>query len=209
MPTSKESSENIAEQQSVLFRIICNDLKTKSYSVQQNALPVALIKLLSERINCGDGPDYTSAGVGRSTSHHINQGIRSDQTAWIDDDTPTDLKWNKWTETLRKALNRQLFMGLMPIESHYARYQKNGFYKKHIDAFEGIDNRKVSIVLFLNDFWKTTDKGELMLYVGAQHNEKLLIQPKLGTLVVFLSTEIPHEVLPTNSIRSSIAGWYR
>lgn len=209
MAPSTEYAENIDGQQSVLFHMICDDLKSKSYSVQKNAIPAVLIKLLYDRVNSKNGPHYTSAGIGRSTTYHTNQNIRRDEIAWIDDDIPTDSRWNEWTETLRTALNRQLFLGLIPIESHYARYRTNGFYKKHTDAFAGADNRKVSIVLFLNDLWKTTDEGELTLFVGQEHNEKVLISPELGTLVVFLSTEVPHEVLPTNCTRNSIAGWYR
>ncbi|MBT5186378.1 MAG: 2OG-Fe(II) oxygenase [Kordiimonadaceae bacterium] len=209
MSPSNPTSINIDVIQAVLFDVICKDLSTKSYSVQKNAIPEELINLLCERVNSEDGPHYKSAGIGRSVSQHKNQSVRRDKIAWIDDDMLIDQKWNLWTETLRTALNRQLFMGLTPIECHYARYEKGGFYKKHIDAFSGTDNRKISIVIFLNDAWKTADEGELMLYVGPDHDEKILVSPEIGTLVIFLSTEVPHEVLPTNGTRNSIAGWYR
>lgn len=209
MPPSKTSIENIDTNQSVLFRTICDDLVSKSYSVQQNALPKTLIKLLCERVKSDGGPHYTSAGIGRSAYHHKNHNIRRDKIAWIDDESSTDHKWNQWTEALRTALNRQIFLGLTSVESHYARYEKGGFYKKHLDAFSGADNRKVSIVLFLNDVWKAADEGELLLFTGPEHDEKILVTPRLGTMVVFLSAEISHEVLPTNCTRNSIAGWYR
>jgi len=35
------------------------------------------------------------------------------------------------------------------------------------------------------------------------------ITPSLGTIVVFLSEEFPHEVLPAKSDRYSITGWFR
>ncbi|MDG1995352.1 MAG: 2OG-Fe(II) oxygenase [Emcibacteraceae bacterium] len=106
-------------------------------------------------------------------------------------------------------MNKELFLGLTSIESHYARYEKGGFYKKHVDAFSGTTNRKVSIVLFLNDHWNPADEGELKLFVGQEHDKQILIKPQLGTLVIFMSDEVPHEVLKTNCTRYSIAGWFR
>ena len=195
--------------QAVLFRQICEDLTKQSYSIHLNAIPKALIMLLSDRVKSENGPHYISAGIGRKTDHHLNQNVRNDEIAWIDDDLPTDHIWIKWMETFRIAINRHLYMGLTSVESHYARYYKGGFYKKHIDAFSGVNNRKISLVLFLNEFWKVADEGELKLYIGPESQEEILISPHLGTLVVFLSNEIPHEVLPTNIIRNSIAAWYR
>jgi SM-20-related protein len=37
----------------------------------------------------------------------------------------------------------------------------------------------------------------------------LSVQPLHGTVVVFLSEEFPHEVLPASRDRYSIAGWFR
>ena len=64
-------------------------------------------------------------------------------------------------ETLRMEINRKLYLGLTSLESHYARFDKGGFYQKHLDAFSGANNRKVSLVLFLNEFWKVADHCEL------------------------------------------------
>jgi len=94
MSHSAKSVENIDAQQSALFNMICDDLESKSYSVQQNALPAALIKLLCERVKSEDEPHYRSAGIGRSTAHHENKGTRRDEIAWIDDELPTDQSWN-------------------------------------------------------------------------------------------------------------------
>ncbi len=209
MPSNENNLANSREDQSVLFGAICDDLHAKSYSVQHQALPKILIDLLYDRVTGQDGPSYKTAGIGRSTEHHLNQNIRRDEISWIGGEIGVDNEWLKWTEALRTDLNRQLLLGLVPIESHYARYPKGGFYKRHVDAFTGPNNRKVSLVLFLNAFWKNADKGELRLFVGEDHKDKILITPQLGTLVTFLSDEIPHEVLSTSCIRHSIAGWYR
>ncbi len=192
-----------------LFTQICDDLKDKSYSVQHNALPLGLITLLHDAGCCRLDSKYSSAGIGRSNDHCENKTIRSDSIFWIDDQTEADQEWQKWTAGLQKALNRQLFLGLTFLESHYARYSIGGFYEKHLDAFKGEQNRKISIVLFLNEGWTEKDEGELQLFVGEKECEEIIVKPELGTLVVFASQEVPHEVFKTNCVRNSIAGWYR
>ena len=61
--------------QAVLFGSICDDLVAKSYSVQRNALPHGLVKLLSERARYEDDLQYTPAGIGRAIDHQKNQTI--------------------------------------------------------------------------------------------------------------------------------------
>ena len=109
MPPAKDVHHKNDTDQTVLFGNICDDLVEKSYSVQQNALPEVLIKLLTDRVNIGAEPKYKSAGIGRETAHHKNQNVRRDEISWINDILPTDKKWNNWTDTLRVAINRDLF----------------------------------------------------------------------------------------------------
>jgi SM-20-related protein len=35
------------------------------------------------------------------------------------------------------------------------------------------------------------------------------VAPECGKLVIFLSEDFPHEVLPATQLRQSIAGWFR
>ena len=209
LPILPDPLEDTDIDQAVLFGSICDDLVAKSYSVQRNALPHGLVKLLSERARYEDDLQYTPAGIGRAIGHQKNQTIRRTDIVWIGNEIFPDKKWNEWADKLKTALNRDLFLGLQYFESHYARYNEGDFYKRHLDAFKGAGNRRISVVLFLNALWKNTDAGELRLYVGTDHKEQILIAPEIGTLVVFLSDLIPHEVLPTNRTRYSIAGWYR
>jgi SM-20-related protein len=51
--------------------------------------------------------------------------------------------------------------------------------------------------VYLNGNWSVAD------------NSIATVIPSLGTIVVFLSEEFPHEVLPSKSDRYSIAGWFR
>jgi SM-20-related protein len=44
---------------------------------------------------------------------------------------------------------------------------------------------------------------------GMIASNKIMVIPNVGTVVVFLSEEFPHEVLPALRDRYAIAGWFR
>ncbi|GGB46575.1 SM-20 [Oceanisphaera marina] len=153
--------------------------------------------------------ELTPAAIGREQHQQTNERIRSDKTRWIEGDTQVQRYYLALMASLRQTLNRQLFMGLKDYECHYALYQIGDFYKKHLDAFRGRSNRRLTTVLYLNDDWQAGDGGELLVY-PFQHKTVLhRIMPKAGTLVCFLSEDFPHEVLPATRDRLSIAGWFR
>lgn len=113
------------------------------------------------------------------------------------------------SEQLRQYLNRELYLGLFDFECHYAHYPQGAFYKKHYDAFQGSSNRRLSTVLYLNPNWLPEDGGELILYTNDGDTVLETVLPKFGNMVIFLSEEFPHEVLPTNRSRYSLTGWFR
>jgi SM-20-related protein len=76
-----------------------------------------------------------------------------------------------------------------------------------LDAFHGEANRILTLVAYLNLDWKEEDGGELIIYSG--DNVFAMVPPEFATLVVFLSEEFPHEVLPARRDRYSVAGWFR
>ncbi|HEK0779309.1 TPA: 2OG-Fe(II) oxygenase, partial [Proteus mirabilis] len=92
--------------------------------------------------------------------------------------------------------------------AHFACYEKGAFYKKHLDAFKENVTRRLTTVLYLNDEWAPQDGGELVIY-DLDDNQLATVAPQGGRLVVFLSEQFPHEVLPTHKERISIAGWFR
>jgi len=73
---------------------------------------------------------------------------------------------------------------------------------------KGARNRIVSSVTYLTPDWNDSDAGHLVLYDGDELEIQRVL-PQAGTLVLFMSEDIPHEVLPPTRPRSSIAGWYR
>jgi SM-20-related protein len=111
---------------------------------------------------------------------------------------------------LQQAINQAFFLGLFELESHFAIYPPGAGYQKHLDQFIGKEERKVSCILYLNDSWHSDDGGQLRMYLDKKEDKRFIdITPQAGTLVVFLSSDFLHEVLPAKRERMSITGWFR
>lgn len=149
------------------------------------------------------------AGVGRETDFHIDRTVRRDRILWLNGQRPAPARFLSLAEHVRRELNRRLFLGLFEYEAHYAHYPPGAFYRRHVDSFRGAANRILSTVTYLNTDWQPGDGGELVLYADEGDEVLARIAPKAGRLVIFLSEELPHEVLPARRDRFSIAGWYR
>ena len=169
----------------------------------------ALTTALLARSRAIPAAEYSKAGVGRDHDHHVNRFVRGDRVCWADGRDPATAAYLDWIDALRAALNRRLFLGLFDYECHYACYPVGAFYRRHLDAFRGAVNRVVSTTLYLNPEWQADDGGELVLYRGGATVPCAVVAPRLGTLVLFLSNDFPHEVLPARRIRYSMTGWFR
>lgn len=102
----------------------------------------------------------------------------------------------------------------------YAYYPTGGFYRRHRDAIPNSASilRKYSLLLYLNsDDWSPEkDGGRLRMHLDAGGDELppgaepdfVDVDPRGGTLVLFESDKVPHEVLNTNSERFALVGWY-
>jgi len=157
--------------------------------------------------------EFRQAGVGRRGSPEVRQEIRGDHVLWIDPGTtsPEQKVWLETLENLRLAINRRFFLGLHDYEGHFAIYPPGAFYKAHLDRHEGSSERIVTTILYLNDDWQPGDGGELKLWTtpGDREGGFVLIEPRLGVLVCFLSGDFWHEVMPAHKTRASITGWFR
>ncbi|AKS41385.1 2OG-Fe(II) oxygenase [Wenzhouxiangella marina] len=149
------------------------------------------------------------AGIGRELDFQIDSDIRRDRIVWLNRQRPVQSAFLDQMERLRLALNRRLFLGLFEFEGHFAHYPPGGFYKRHLDSFRGAANRLVSVVVYLNRDWQAGDSGELVLFSEDESETLAVIEPRAGSMALFLSEEIPHEVRPAHKDRSSIAGWFR
>ncbi len=193
------------------FGTLAHDISVKGYSIQENVLPLSLGELLMAEVHSIKARSkFKDAGVGRGEAHQLNELVRTDTISWIDADTEAGNAWINWTAEMQAFLNEQLYLGLFSFESHFAHYAKGDFYLTHHDAFKGDENRRLSIVMYLNPNWLEIDAGELVLHtVDGKGEVATKVAPIFGTLVAFLSEDIPHEVLVTNADRFSIAGWFR
>lgn len=192
-----------------LFEQIAEDVYCQGYSVLRNALPVELCNALADEVRLLPTERFSRAGIGRQEGHLKTEVIRRDEICWIDNSTAAGHDWLEWAGGLKQAINRRLFLGLFSFESHYAHYQSGDFYKVHVDAFKGQQNRVLTVVTYLNPDWNPEDGGELLIYPEKGSVPLMKVMPEFGTLVVFLSEEFPHEVLAAKTDRYSIAGWYR
>lgn len=192
-----------------LFERMAGDLLANGYVICPGALPESLGQDICEQLFELDRSEFTAAGIGRRDRHMQNEFVRTDRICWLTGETPTGKRWLDWAERLQVYLNRRLFMGLFSFESHLAHYRVGDFYKRHYDAFQSQRNRVLSMVVYLNPSWGPDDGGELVLYRDDADQEGIKVTPLMGTVVLFLSEEFPHEVLPAKRDRYSIAGWYR
>lgn len=192
-----------------IFTRICDAITEQGYIVLQNALPLDTLNHLFTGLIDSNPHQFDLAGIGREHDFHTNEFVRTDQIQWLESNQPFAQGYFAWIEELRLRLNRQLFLGLFDYECMFAHYPEGAFYKRHLDAFRGSTNRRLTSVLYLNPQWNSEDGGELLIYRKREKTPIETVIPEFGTLVVFLSEVFPHEVLPANKSRFSLTGWYR
>lgn len=150
------------------------------------------------------------AGVGRGQDLLQDRSVRRDKIAWLQGVTPVQAALFEFFESVRLGLNGRLFLGLKRFETHYATYHSGDFYRRHVDSFQGRASRVVSLVLYLNEDWQEADGGALQVFNRENENEVCgVVLPLAGRMALFMSEEIPHEVLPAHRTRYSVACWFR
>lgn len=192
---------------------IAAELAGQGWSVCERFLPSAQIAALAAELQARwrDG-GFRPAGVGIGDGLRVRPEIRSDRVHWLEETPQTDAEAPYFAalDTLRLAINRELFLGLFCFEGHMTIYPPGSFYRKHLDQFQGVAYRKVSAILYLNDAWTPADGGQLRLYLDASgEGEYVDVLPQGGTFVCFLSDRFHHEVLPATRERMSITGWFK
>ena len=171
------------------------------------------LRLMHECENACENGGFHRAGVGRGGNLEIREEIRRDHVMWLqpgEASTEQEIYLAK-LELLRLALNQRFFLGLFEFEGHFAIYPEGAFYKAHLDRHAGTSDRIVTVILYLNQNWQPGDGGELKIWTTPEGKEGAfeLIEPRLGTMVCFLSGDFWHEVLPALKTRMSITGWFR
>lgn len=188
---------------------IADGLAERGWAIARGVYPEkALAELEADARRLHAEGRFRGAAVGRGVRRAPRDEVRGDEIFWLDPEALSAPQAAYWegVEALRITLNRLLFLGIVGFEGHLAVFAPQRFYRRHLDRFSDSDERVVSSVLFLNSGWRTENGGALRLYLDAGTVD---VSPESGTLVVFRSELIWHEVLPPNVPRFSAAGWYR
>ena len=194
--------------------------------------------LRDDILNLRRGGAFKEAKIGQDSTNELNKNIRIAETCFLGRNRPellklgensirdrsgglydildnlcdslSDLSMKDAATPLDRSLNELL----------YAYYPEGGFYRRHRDAIPNSASvlRKYSLLLYLNrDGWSPDkDAGQLRMHLdgggdecppGVQPNY-IDVDPLGGTLVLFKSEAIPHEVLDTMSERFALVGWF-
>lgn len=191
-----------------------DELAAHSWTVQKNWLsPPEVESLRRHAIQMHERGHFRNAGIGRERV--LENAIRGDQIHWLSPDKSPILTaiWQRF-EDLRLQLNQELFLGCDHFELHFAVYQPGQFYQAHLDqshvAVSGAGSRVISAVLYLNLDWQENEAGELILLENLETGPVMIpIFPNGGTLLMFRSDTILHEVRSPRRERWSLTGWFR
>lgn len=188
---------------------IADRLADDGWAVTQSGLDCEVLAELER--NCRSlwrSEALRPAAVGRSGEQKVLPQVRGDHIRWLDDCAacPAHAAYLQAMDSLQRTLNRTLLLGLDNYETHYALYPPGAGYRRHVDRFKDSPLRTVSVVLYLNSQWQPGDGGELRLHLP---DGIVDVEPRAGTLAVFMSDSIEHEVLLARRHRASLVGWFR
>ncbi|RMG82025.1 MAG: 2OG-Fe(II) oxygenase [Bacteroidetes bacterium] len=174
----------------------------------------SLTKSLYEEVkHIADARLLRPAKIGKAHLKTLNTEIRSDSIIWIDKNTnlqefPSAIQYIAILEDLKNYLNSTCFANIYEIETFYAHYPPEAFYKRHLDRFNDSDTRLFTAILYLNPhIISEKHGGQLRMYISP--NRVTDIVPSLHTFVMFDSGRFEHEVLPAQTSRYSITSFFR
>jgi len=161
--------------------------------------------------------DLRAARIGTGRARTLRTDVRGAFLHWFEERDLSPVQRRLWNriDGLRDELKNRFRLPLAAdaTEAHYALYPPGSFYARHRDNFQPApgeapkNNRIFSFVLYLNPNWRPEHAGELRLYLEDDRAEIVDVQPAAGTLALFDSLAIEHEILPTLAERRSVCGW--
>jgi SM-20-related protein len=191
---------------------ITTDLATRGWSCCDDFVTSERIATLrTAALDTRARGEFQAAAVGSGRRRTIQPDVRGDEISWLVAPYPESVaRLAEDLEQLRLALNRELTLGLLHLEFHFARYAPGRRYARHFDQLAGSEARVLSWALYLNEDWRAEEGGALRLYTPQRARVPFLeFPPRGGRLVTFLSERFEHEVLPATRERLSITGWFR
>ncbi|MET0637491.1 MAG: 2OG-Fe(II) oxygenase, partial [Chitinophagaceae bacterium] len=163
--------------------------------------------LREQVISLDESGDMGYAGVSNTRQKEM-QEYRGDKIHWLDKKSrnSSEMEFLDRIDRFVDHLNATCYTGINAYEFHYALYETGTFYKRHRDQFNNSDERKYSMVNYLNEDWKEEEGGQLLIHRG---DEQQSISPSSGKAVFFESAEMEHEVTVATRRRMSVTGWLK
>lgn len=160
-------------------------------------------------------PSNSSCNPG---AHGIN--VRCGTTAErerLDDGTPTLRAAMELLRSMPHALEQSgyvCFSGAeelqlaVPGVCLVSAYPPGARYTRHLDCYGEDNARALTLILYVNDAgWSTPDDGGALRLEPVDGSVSCEVVPSGGTLVVFESRRVWHEVLPSKRLRFAITLW--
>jgi len=191
------------------FDLLINSFVENNVGITNNFLSESLSNNLQQNIQqLQQQGQMKYAGIGNDAIADATQQMRGDKIYWMDkkNNNVHEEEFLNRVEDFIDHLNRTCYTGINDYEFHYTVYGQGSAYKKHKDQFKTDNNRKFSLICYLNDDWVAADGGQLVVY---QNGEAQTISPNAQKAVFFRSDEMEHEVLLANKPRMSITGWLK
>lgn len=194
----------------VLTEQVFSELADKRRVVVPRALPISRWQqFLDLALRFDQEQRFRPAGIaGTKNDDGLYPTIRGDRILWLDESLAPEIF--RFLQNLQQLLNRNLYTGLTHFECHFACYEPGKGYDTHIDQRQNVagsdSHRVISFVLYLNSNWQAADGGQLEIQLK---DDQFTVEPQGGTLVLFDSTSVPHQVLAAQRTRWSLTGWFR
>ena len=191
------------------FDQLINSFIDNNVGIADKFLPKELCSSLKQNIALLLQEDKMKfAGIGNDKFANATQQMRGDKIFWLDKKNKNkyELEFLQLIENFIEHLNETCYTGINDYEFHYAVYEPGTVYKKHKDQFKTDNNRKFSLICYLNDDWVEADGGQLVIY---QDGVPQSIVPNAQKAVFFKSDEMEHEVTLAHKSRMSITGWLK
>lgn len=189
---------------------IIQDIQQQGYAIVDEFMDITAVQALATHartLKAEGSMHKASTGLTKTLSE-----LRGDFIQWIEPASanPIEQVYLDAMAELQQALNQAFYLGLFELESHFAIYPAGAGYHKHLDQFIGTEERKITSILYLNEAWQEADGGQLRMYMDTKETGEFIdTLPQGGRLVLFVSSDFLHEVLPATRERMAITGWFR
>jgi len=191
------------------FEELIEGFITGNIGISEKFLSLSLADALHQNlVSLNKDNRMRGAGIGNALIKDDDQKIRSDKTNWLEDGSKNaaEMEFMDMIRQFIAHLNRTCFTGLNSCEFHYALYEEGTFYKRHKNQLRNDDHRKFSMVSYLNEDWKESDGGQLIIHNGESAQQ---ISPNNRKAIFFQSDVLEHEVAVANRPRMSVTGWLK